>query len=67
MAHALELEAVDLFRCPTCDAPKGIACKTPGGSVKAPHERRLELAARRRIELDKLRKWEGRPRDRVSH
>ena len=59
MAHALELEAIDQFTCPTCNEPQGLACVTPGGRRREPHESRLRLADRRRKELEKLATWQG--------
>lgn len=60
MAAHLDLEAVDGFRCPACGVPKGLACQTPRGGRRRPHDSRVHLAELRRVELAKLARWEGK-------
>jgi len=58
MGAQLDLEAVDTFRCPACGQAKGLACVTPRGARRRPHDGRIRLVELRRVEVAKLERWE---------
>ncbi len=49
--------AIQVVRCPSCHAPAGEPCRTPGGRLAPCHAPRYELAKLHEGERAKLEAW----------